>query len=31
MARVGFERPTSGLVRIDGAIVNDLSPRERGG
>ncbi len=26
----GFERPTSGLVRIDGAIVNDLSPRERG-
>jgi multiple sugar transport system ATP-binding protein len=26
----GFERPTSGNVRIDGAIVNDLSPRERG-
>ena len=26
----GFERPTSGHVRIDGAIVDDLSPRERG-
>ncbi|MEZ4293957.1 MAG: ABC transporter ATP-binding protein [Polyangiaceae bacterium] len=26
----GFEQPTSGNVRIAGAIVNDLSPRERG-
>ena len=26
----GFERPTSGDVRIDGAIVNDRAPRERG-
>ncbi len=26
----GFERPTSGDVRIDGVLVNDLSPRERG-
>ena len=25
----GFERPTSGHVRIDGAIVDDRSPRER--
>ena len=26
----GFERPTSGIVRIDGAVVNDLSPKDRG-
>ncbi len=26
----GFERPTSGHVRIDGVIVDDLGPRERG-
>ncbi|APR85986.1 Maltose/maltodextrin transport ATP-binding protein MalK [Minicystis rosea] len=26
----GFERPTSGLIRIDRAVVNDLSPKDRG-
>ena len=26
----GFEQPTSGNVRIDGEIVNDRSPRDRG-
>ena len=26
----GFEDPTSGEIRIDGRIVNDLEPRDRG-
>ncbi|MFT3767968.1 MAG: ABC transporter ATP-binding protein [Minicystis sp.] len=26
----GFERPTGGEVRIDGAVVNDRSPKDRG-
>src|ERR1700692_4983318 len=26
----GFEDPTSGEIRIDGKVVNDLEPRDRG-
>src|ERR1700692_5027551 len=26
----GFEDPTSGEIRIDGRVVNDLEPRDRG-
>jgi len=26
----GFEEPTSGEIRIDGCVVNDLEPRDRG-